>query len=703
MGVRSMSTQLILAMALMALAASASTGYFLVVTSSQELLNQIDGSVLAELRLHAQVLGAEREDRLAAVEDLAARFSDQIGLMVTDDVASYVGALFSDVVNNREYLEVSVAGPDGRAGSLSQSGEYGERNLQGNATFRAALGGQSVVGGLIPYGSGGASTLALEIAAPVLADQGTPIGVLTALVPAERFEAQLASFSLADKSRTFLVTKDGTVLLGSGQADQAVTRLSALAGDEGEQGLYRDVLQAETASARFGSLGGEQTFLAAAPVAGTDWRIVALIPKAELTQALTALQNQSFTIGLVVVIASSLVALVIGRRQARGVVDVSGAMQHFAEGDLTHRVQARGRTEVARLATDFNAAAERLRRLIAQTVRAVSEVKTASRELAEASDGVDKATRQVSDAVQQLARGADEQARHSTQVADVARSMSADVDGVAARAQEAKERAQRALEAAGSGRETVRISVEKARESQATMQATSTAINELGAKSREIGQIVGLITDIAEQTNLLALNAAIEAARAGEQGKGFAVVANEVRNLAHRSREATDRITRIVEEIQGSTDESVHSMSRGVEKVNEVVTEIETSDRNFEQIFEVVREVVRSVEAISAASSQLSSGARSVLEGMESIVAVTEETAAGTQEVSSSTQEQSAAVEQISASAARLSELASHLADEVSVFEIGSDAIESETVESGKREWQGARRSVRNLAGPAAR
>jgi methyl-accepting chemotaxis protein len=92
----------------------------------------------------------------------------------------------------------------------------------------------------------------------------------------------------------------------------------------------------------------------------------------------------------------------------------------------------------------------------------------------------------------------------------------------------------------------------------------------LGESSRQIGDVVKLISSIAEQTNLLALNATIEAARAGEAGKGFAVVANEVKELAQETARATEDIARRVETIQADTGSAVGA----IEEVASIISRI---------------------------------------------------------------------------------------------------------------------------------
>ncbi|GGW78187.1 methyl-accepting chemotaxis protein [Alteromonas halophila] len=132
------------------------------------------------------------------------------------------------------------------------------------------------------------------------------------------------------------------------------------------------------------------------------------------------------------------------------------------------------------------------------------------------------------------------------------------------------------------------------------VESISETVTELAQSTNDIGEAASLISTIAEQTNLLALNAAIEAARAGEQGRGFAVVADEVRSLASKTRESTDRIHHIIQVLAERSDRAVKVSSSGLEsarKGTEIVEETRT----------VLNEIDDSVEGIADATVEMSS------------------------------------------------------------------------------------------------
>jgi len=100
-----------------------------------------------------------------------------------------------------------------------------------------------------------------------------------------------------------------------------------------------------------------------------------------------------------------------------------------------------------------------------------------------------------------------------------------------------------------------------------TIQETAKRIKSLGERSQEIGGIVKLIDDISERTNVLALNANMQAAQAGEAGRGFMVVADEVQRLAESSKQATDKISKLINTMQVETGDTISTMDKVIEEV----------------------------------------------------------------------------------------------------------------------------------------
>jgi len=287
------------------------------------------------------------------------------------------------------------------------------------------------------------------------------------------------------------------------------------------------------------------------------------------------------------------------------------ALEAFAGGDLTRRVERADLVELDRMAVALNGAIDRqagaLRSLIEVshgTSRSSSHLEKVSATLESGANSTASRVKSAVGASERLGALMNNARTSANQSSDEIRSVATAVEEMSATAGEI-------AKGADETRRATSASVTAATEAAAR-------VDELSDASREISRVIEVIVEIAEQTKLLALNATIEAARAGEAGKGFAVVADEVKALARNTSEATEDIRKRIETIQAST-------AVAVDRIGGIRSSIETSEQVISGIasavqqqsatnHEIARSLARAANGIRQATDSVNAAYDSTLE-----------------------------------------------------------------------------------------
>ena len=312
------------------------------------------------------------------------------------------------------------------------------------------------------------------------------------------------------------------------------------------------------------------------------------------------------------------------------------------EGDLTVRVDASGKDELARLGSAMNRFLDSLQGLISQ---------------------ISATTRDVAGATDQLVAMAGDNSRliadsHMSvdQVSTAATQMSSAIHEVSRNAQAAADTATVAEQKTQAGGRVVSDTMAALGELAREVAGASEAIGELEKETNSIGAVLAVIKGIAEQTNLLALNAAIEAARAGEQGRGFAVVADEVRALAARTQESTKDIQTMIERLQLGARNAVQVMQAGSSRA-------EASVKQAGQAEQVLGEAIVAVNGINERAAQIATAC-------EEQSSVTEEIARNITDVRDMSDRSAQTSAQATEACQRLAKMADDLERQIARFKV---------------------------------
>ena len=376
-------------------------------------------------------------------------------------------------------------------------------------------------------------------------------------------------------------------------------------------------------------------------------------------------------IALIIVVVLSVITLVLLLRSIKNSVDtiLEGA-RHIAAGDLRSKIMLDGDDEFAHIAHQFNTMVESMQKMIRKIKATATDVAGSSEELTANANQSAQVTQNVAQSITEVAEAAEKQMSIVTKSSATIDDFQHGLEEVIANQRHAREQTQATAQKATEGNSFVQSTVEQMNSIAQTVQQTGEIVGKLGERSKEIGNIVEIISNISGQTNLLALNAAIEAARAGEHGRGFAVVAEEVRKLAEESQNASQKISDLIQSIQAETSQAVASMEEGRREAEKGKENVTATGESFSEILSMIGDVKKASLAVSERVLQLREDMSTIVDGMSEVDNSAKGIGSESQNVSAATEEQAAGMEEIASSSRSLANMANDLQTETDKFKV---------------------------------
>lgn len=378
----------------------------------------------------------------------------------------------------------------------------------------------------------------------------------------------------------------------------------------------------------------------------------------------------TFTITAIVLAVGVLTALFISRIVTKPLRELMKATEKVSSGDLRDRIELVRQDEIGKLAMSFRVMGDNLRDLIRQISSTSEQIAGTSRTLHQSAGETSESSGEIALSMNKMSDGITDVVGSIAGSTSTIGGMDSELEEVSAEVDGMKEISHKVKLRSEEGQQLVEQTLQQIEVLRSVMLHSREAAERLGERSKEIGEIIHMITDISAQTNLLALNAAIEAARVGEQGKGFAVVAGEVRKLAEQSSHAAKSIAELITGTQENSMQVIDRVADGYHAVDQGHQWISGTYANFKEIQEGISDYSNRTDRLSETLFSFKQSFAKLSDAMENISGITQEQAAGFQEVAAAAQQQSAAVQEVSTTIGDLSNLSKELQGSITKFKL---------------------------------
>lgn len=467
-------------------------------------------------------------------------------------------------------------------------------------------------------------------------------------VPIAHIQVIVDSFISMDDAQAILVDKDNMSILS--KSDDTLTgKLSDGTGFLGTIG-NRISQQNYTAMTLDGNIVDFRE------ITGTNWVLVSYVPESAVFSELASLRTTMIVVAVVVLA----VILVLMERMIHFMIkpirSLTDSIVTMASGDFTVDIKIKGNDEITLMGHSMKEFTAAIRRMINDISNISETLKGQAESSTSVSGGLYEASLKQSKNIDELNGTVDQLSASVQEIAESATALAVVVSDTRDSSNNAEDKMNVTVEVAEAGKNDMQKVGEAMGLIEQSINGLQESIDKVGAASREINKIVGMIGEIADETNLLALNASIEAARAGDAGKGFAVVATEIGSLATNSNQSVQKIQTLINEVTSLVGETVDKAKGSVDEINTSSRLVHQAVATFDTIYDNIVDANKVVNDMAANMLK-------VADVSTNVASITEEQAASAELISRNAGNIASESKNITDDSEKVAETARKLAD----------------------------------------
>jgi len=604
-----------------------------------QILNYInerlgDVSVLSELKDTVYAYGLLKKYHDAGGGDPNGEFD--ISSQAYKDIYATIGSFFNKFLSTYNYMDILfICAPHGHVMfSVKRERDLGT-NL-GNGPYRdSALAHlwSSIVKERKPYISDFSiyeptGKPVQFVGAPMFDDKGNVIAVIALQLSPKKIDSIMQEKSGMGKTGESYVVGEDLNMRSNSRFEKQSTLLVKQVDTVAVQRAFKDMVGTDIIKdyrginvlSRYSHLGLNEKFNT-----NFEWVIITEIDEKEAFKPVKDLGWLLILMGIVLSCIAGIVGYTAAKAIVKPIVKLSNDVVQIANGNLTITIDDSDRKdEIGVMLRSFK--------------EMVIVLKTQTKEMIEGANTLAASIRQISTTVTQMASSSAETSSSIAEITATVEEVRQTVQMSNEKAEQVVDGAKRGAEISEEGKTATENTVNGIKIIKEEMEYIAESIVKLSEQTQSIGQIISAVNDIADQSNLLSVNASIEAAKAGEHGKGFAVVAQEVKSLAEQSKDSTNQVTTILNDIQKATSAAVMATERGGKAVETGVELSSRSGQAIQILAENVKDSSQKALQIASSSQEQMVGMDQLVDAMESIKLASQQNADGARQLEESTQ-----------------------------------------------------------------